>query len=323
MTNSSFLLFAITLSGLLLSMQPVAGQRRLPNAADSSSVLGACRRCVVLTEQQEHAIVIADIANHGKIYWFWQAADGGIPPDKQAWFDNPDDAKPVYNRRYLLINASGGGVALVRIADKKAVFYAHAGRNPHSSELLPDGNIVTASSTDNRLVVFHVDTLAASGPIYKKVIPLPFAHNVVWDRKRQLLWSAAKDHLYTLRYNFDFEKPDLIRKDSFPIPGTDAHDLFPVFGKDCLWLTTPDAVYQVDASSRKITPAGFRIHAHIKSVSSGPDKDWSVIVMQPRTEWWSDRVLDQDGQVLLLLPDTKIYKARWFLPNPFSYASKQ
>jgi hypothetical protein len=68
----------------------------------------------------------------------------------------------------MLITASGGGVALVRMADNKVVFQAYAGCNPHSAEILPGGNMVSASSTENYLTVFHVDTTATPGEGYKK-----------------------------------------------------------------------------------------------------------------------------------------------------------
>lgn len=278
---------------------------------------------MIITDQAEPAIDIVDIARDGQRIWSWSPSRSNIPADKLGWFSNPDDAKPVYNNKYLLINASGGGVALVRIADGETVFYAHAGKNPHSSEVLPDGNIVTASSTDNRLVIFHVDTSVSPETVYRKVLFMPFAHNVVWDKKRKILWSAGDRYLYALQYNFNCRFPDLTLKDSFRIPGNDAHDLFPVYGTDSLWLTNPGGVYTIDLKSMQVSPAHFKFTENIKSVSSGPS-GWPVIAMKPKTSWWSDKVLDSKGNILFEEAGMKIYKARWFLPNEFSYdLSKQ
>lgn len=281
-----------------------------------------CRQCMVITDQAAPAIDIVDVGRHGQFVWSWRPDASNIDQDKIKWFSNPDDAKPVYGNKYLLINASGGGVALVRIADGKAVFYAHAGKNPHSSELLPDGNTVTASSTDNRLVIFHADTTTPAESVYRKVIPLPFAHNVVWDKKREILWSAGDDYLYAFQYNFNCNRPDLIKIDSFQLPGNDAHDLFPVYGKDSLWFTNPYGVYTIDLKTKKVIPVKFSQTENIKSVSSGPE-DWPVIVMKPETKWWSDKVLDSKGNILFAQTGMKIYKARWFLPNVFSYNQDQ
>lgn len=291
--------------------------------SDSLSPLD-CKQCLVITDQAVPAIDIVDARRGGQLVWSWRPSDSNIDADKVKWFSNLDDAKPVYNMKYLLVNASGGGVALVRIADKEVIFYAYVGKNPHSSELLPDGNIVTASSTDNRLVVFHVDTVTAPEAVYKKVIPLHFAHNVVWDRKRQVLWSAGNNYLYALQYNFNCKKPDLIKKDSFLLPGNNAHDLFPVYGKDSLWYTNPHNVYTIDMKTKKVFPAPFKYKSNLKSVSSGPtNAGWRVIIMKPVTKWWSDKVLDSKGQTVFTETGMKIYKARWFLPNTFSYKAKQ
>lgn len=287
-----------------------------------TATLAGCERCLVVAEQSRHAVMIADAGRGGAVLWSWQAYQSGMDAAHYAWFTNPDDAKPVYGNRYMLINASGGGVALVRVADKKAVFYAHVGRNPHSSELLPDGNIVTASSNDNRLVVFHVDTSAAPGDVYSRVIPLPFAHNVVWDHKRQVLWSAGEDQLYKLRYNFNCAQPDLVIVDSVALPGQEAHDLFPDYGKDILWLTNPEGVYRIDMKTFAVSPAGFPVHENIKSVSSGPS-GWPTIILKPTTSWWAETVLDSQGDTVYADPGAKIYKARWWLPNAFSYPAGQ
>lgn len=290
------------------------------NTPNDTLTVEGCKRCIVITDQAEPAIDIVDAGRNGKVVWSWNAAQSNIDADKVKWFSAPDDAKPVYNKKCLLINASGGGVALVRIADDKAVFYAYAGKNPHSSELLPDGNIVTASSTDNRLVIFHVDTTSAPDAVYKKVIPLPFAHNVVWDKKRQVLWSAGDDHLYEFQYNFNCKHPDLILKDSIQLPGSNAHDLFPVYEKDSLWFTNTHGVYYIDMETKKVSLAKFKYIDNIKSVSSGP-ANWPTIIMKPKVQWWSDEVLDTEGNTVFQQPGMKIYKARWFLGNEFSYSS--
>lgn len=284
---------------------------------DTLTVAG-CKQCIVLTDQAAPAIDIVDIGRGDSLVWSWSPYQSNIDVKDQGWFSNPDDAKPVYNLKYLLINASGGGVALVRISDGKVVFYTYAGKNPHSSELLPDGNIVTASSTDNRLVIFHVDTTKSPDSIYKKIIPLPFAHNVVWDKKRHVLWSAGENNLYEFRYNFNCKQPDLTPIDTFQLPGEEAHDLFPVYGKDSLFFTNPEAPYYIDLKTMNIALAKFEYLKNIKSVSAGPP-GWPVIIMIPKTSWWSDEVMDTQGNDIFEQPGMKIYKARWLVQNFFSY----
>ena len=273
---------------------------------------------MILTEQIQPAVEIVDVARAGAIMWSWYPGSSNVAANDVKWFSNIDDAKPVYNLKYVLVNASGGGVALIRTADKKAVFYAHAGSNPHSSELLPDGNIVTASSTDNRLVIFHVDTSVTANSGYRKVISLPFAHNVVWDKKRNILWAAGQNKLYKFKYNFNCTKPDLTPLDTILLPGTQAHDLFPVYGKDSLWFTNPSGTYQIALTTMDISRAETDYQQNIKSVSSGP-QGWATIIQKPTEQWWTDEILDMDGGVVFRHPGWKIYKARWFVPNLFSY----
>lgn len=275
-----------------------------------------CKRCIVITEQAQPAIVVVDVDQHNRV-WEWNPYQAKDLQDPE-WFAHPDEAKPVYNNQYALITASGGGVALIRMADKKVVFQAYAGGNPHSAEVLPDGNIVSASSTENYLTIFHVDTTATPGEGYKKNLYIPFGHNVVWDKKRQLLWSAGKDRLYAYRYNFNCLQPDLILEDSLQLPGDDAHDLFPVYGRDSLWMTNTTGVYYVDLKEQKVTLAETDYQEHIKSVSSGPE-GFPVIISHPKEQWWTDEVIDIHGNSIFSEVGLKIYKARWWLPNPFSY----
>ena len=157
--------------------------------------------CILLAEQKEHRVAIVNIKTQA-IVWEWKPSLS-LSQEHAKWFSSMSDAKLVYDGNYILATASGGGVALVRISDKKTVFYTYVGGNTHSAELLPDGNIVSASSTGNYLTVIKVDTVIAPDQVYKKNVTIDFGHNVVWDNKNQLLWSAGRNKIHSYNYNFN------------------------------------------------------------------------------------------------------------------------
>jgi hypothetical protein len=279
-----------------------------------------CKQCIVLCEQSVHRIAILDLDKKA-ITWEWQPEQSpNIKKEHAGWFKNPSDAKPVIGGTAILLNASGGGVALIRIADKKALFYAFAGGNTHSAELLPDGNIVSASSTGNFMTVFRTDTTQFPDNVYSKQFYLPSGHNVVWDKKQNLLWSAAKDQLKTFTYNFNRLQPDLTVKDSIQLPGTDAHDLFPVYGLPALWLTNTTATYYFNIEKNQASKVPLP-YAHVKSMSSGPSTLPTIFIHPDGTKgsWWTDEIYATDGKVIYKQHGLKIYKARWFVENAFSY----
>jgi hypothetical protein len=277
-----------------------------------------------MAEQSVNRVAILDLDSE-KIVWDWLPDQSpAIKPEHVGWFKYPSDAKVVNGGTAILTNASGGGVALIRIADKKVLFYAYAGGNTHSSELLPDGNIVSASSTGNYMTVFHTDTLQFPDKVYSKTIYLEFGHNVVWDKQRKVLWSATQNQLKTFTYNFDGNHPDFVLKDSIALPTGGAHDLFPINdGEPQLYISTGKAtyIYNIKDKKLKLLPGSV---PNIKSISSGL-KDFPVIITIPDGQpgsWWTDEIHSLDQQVIFKQPGLKIYKARWFLPNSFGYWSK-
>jgi len=273
------------------------------------------RQRIILAEQAEQRIAIVDVAE-GRIVWEWKPSLSNVDSAHWKWFSNPSDVKSVYGGRYILMNASGGGVALIRIADKKTVFYAYAGGNPHSAEIFPDGNIVVASSTGNYLTVFRVDTSGAASTAYSNRIYIDFGHNVVWDRKRQLLWSADRHQLKTFRYNYDRTHPGLSPMDSMPLPGNQSHDLFPTLSGDTLWLTNTTHVYKLTLATRQLSQAATP-QKDVKSISSAPG--YPTILSIPQEQWWTDAITDVKGNTVFRQKGLKIYKARWLVTNTFSY----
>ena len=209
-------------------------------------------KAYVLAEQSRRAIVIRDAETHRNI-WSWDPYTACVPAAQQGWFVNPSEVKPVFNRRYILMTASGGAVALIRLSDHKLMFYANCGQNPHSAEVLPDGNIVTAESKSGEINTFVVDTVKVLGA-KANTVKLGNAHNVVWDKKRSYLYATATKKegvtaLFRFKYDGNRSNPKLINQTTLYTFSNESggHDLFPVYGEeDKLWLTAASAVYKFD-----------------------------------------------------------------------------
>lgn len=274
---------------------------------------------IVITEQGAGRILILE-AQTGKPVWSWTPSDSGFDENVSSWFALPSEAKPVKDSSCLLITASRGGVCLIRISDKKALFYANPGGNPHSAEILPDGNIVVASSTGNKLSLYRYDvnTPFVSTPLLTRSVTS--GHNVVWDSARNCLWTAAGGEILKFEY-VSGAACDLkqIRTYEMPSGNTEAHDLVPVYGQDALYVTTVQNVYRFDCTTGEFSSIKIFQRINIKSISSGPES-YPVIVSRPNSgSWWTTDIRDLDGNLIFENKGYQIYKARWFLDNPFSY----
>lgn len=278
-------------------------------------------RPILICEQSQSRVIIVDSLSQG-IMWEWKAS-ASLPASQAQWFSEPDEAKAVYNKKYVLVTSSSGGVALVRISDKKMMFYANPKGSPHSAEVLPDGNIVVACSTNgtpdgDALKIYQVDTLRAFVESEAVRYPLTFGHNVVWDKKRNRLWATDKNNLYSYSYSAEGRNPQLTADAAVhPLPGDDPHDLFPVWGKDAFYLTTGDGIYEFNISSGKFAKTAFSSN-NIKSISTGP-AGFGTLMLKPNQSWWSDEVMNSAGKRAFYAHGYKMYKARWFTQNSFSY----
>lgn len=282
-------------------------------------------KAYLLAEQSRRAVIIRDAEMHHNV-WEWNPYTARIPAGQQSWFVNPSEVKPVFNKRYVLMTASGGAVALIRISDHKLMFYANCGQNPHSVEILPDGNIVTAESRSGEINTFVVDTVKVLG-IKKNTVKIGNAHNVVWDRKRSCLYatgtiSTGVTALFRFKYNGDRNNPKLTNQTRIYTfeKESGGHDLFPVYGEeDKLWLTAATAVYKIDVSTNNPTCEKVYDLENIKSISNAPD---GIIMLKPIKEWWADGLIDEKGESLFAMNGAKLYKGRWILDNVFSYPER-
>jgi hypothetical protein len=296
------------------------------NAAGALKDAGS--KIIIAADQKNERLVMIDLNQDNREIWEWKAVeDKEVLPEHVRWFINLDEAKPVFDGKYLMTTASGGGVALIHIASRKTAWYGYAGGNAHSAEVLPDGNIVSASTTGNYLTLFVTDPEDTT----QKTITYDFpdVHNCVWDKTRELLWAAGKNRIRAYKYNNDRKNPALTLFKTVNMPQGNAHDLFPVYGSnDELWLSNSSHIYTYNITKNKFTEHKTKTGAIIptvKSICNGPE-GYVTFMDQANgiggASWRTDRLLDFDGNIIYQNDSVGLYKARYFLNNSFSYPDK-
>lgn len=278
---------------------------------------------ILACEQSQHRVVLLDANkrwnNEAAILWQWSAGkDDGITDEHKAWFSHPSDAKCIATNQQVLTVASGGGMALVDVKTRQVVGYGYAGSNPHSASLLPDGRIVTASSTGDLVQLF--ERQADKQPLFQVIQKLEMtdAHGVVWDELRRCVWAMGGKQIK--RFDYDHEKPSLTLIKTIDLPETEhprfgGHDLVLQAADDTLWLSDMEHLWSFDPKTDKFAPLPPHRMGHVKSISRLTDPELTIM-MQATTDWWSDTVRSLEGTWQRTLPDAKFYKARWWSVNP-------
>lgn len=254
---------------------------------------------------------------NSSVEWKWTATDSPELAGYVNYFSTLDEIKPVNNREDFLICASSGGVALVHIADKSVKFFALPMGEPHSAELLPDGNIVVATSVandgnGNMLKVYRAPKSGDSPFVVSQesAVDNYSGHNVVWDSYNDILWATSNNVINM--YAYDPKSLKLKLYQSIDLPTANAHELIPVYGEEKLWVTTGSAIYKFDVYTYECTKVASRYSSNVKSVSSGP-VDFPTLIIYPKTSYYTDTIMDISGGVHLVKDKAQFYKARWML----------
>lgn len=305
-----------------------------------ASILAACKEddkpivldfdqeieSVTYTEEMSFAYVdraevgIYNLASQS-VVWSWTAKDSPEAADYKDYFSSMDEVKPVNNCEDLIVCSTSGGVAMIHIADKSVKFLALPLGQPHSVELLPDGNIVVACSVSgtvegNMLKVYKVDPDSPFVENYSSYIANYSGHNVVWDNYNDVLW-ATSDNVINI-YSYSPKTLSLKLYKSIELPQSNAHELFPVYGEEKMWLTTSGNIYKFDIYSYECTKVAGRYTRNVKSVSSGPH-GFPVLIIYPTKDYYTDTIMDIAGGIHYKVENAQFYKARWMVNNRFSY----
>lgn len=283
-------------------------------------------RLVVVCDHNVHGIRVLDPNGEWSLSaakWSWHASDSPqIKLEHRNWFARPNEAKLRDGGQTLLVAGGAtpttggvGGVAIVRVSDKRVMFYYNGGSRTHSVERLPDGNLVSVSTTDNRIRVMSTDPTVSNWPDQVAhtdyVGDLP--HGAVWDPIGRRLWISGNIGLSAYTYNGDRKNPKLTRDTGIPLQkypeAFGGHDLYPVLGQRKLFVTNNGHIWVFDLASRTFTLnvpdhsilKGFGANSAGKVVGNsygGP----ILFATQGSTAWTSRP-----------LANSNVYKSRWWM----------
>lgn len=298
---------------------------------------------VLLTEQATRRVLVLDprrrtwdpAVDPSAVKWqFSPLGDrryADLRPDVSWVYPSEAKVRRLRGRTYVLTTASFGFVAVVEHPKGRRYWGAAIGPgddlfNPHSAEILPDGNVAVACSTGARVRLYA----ASQGPRATRYAEaeLKGAHGLHWDGARKVLWALGDDELVTYAVGGTAARPTLTRRSAVGLPvGTPGrtpggHDLFPVAGRPGrLWVTTNAAVFQYEKRGGTFVQdfAGHEVISRksVKAVGNDP-RTGQVLSAVPEgglgETWWTTTVSVHRPTSDYKLVNGGIYKARWWLP---------
>jgi hypothetical protein len=286
-------------------------------------------RYVVVTSLDAHKIFVLDPRgtwNTSAALWTWSAGDSPqIAAADKGWFQRPTEAKLIDNSQNLLVTSGGsgggsGGVAIVRLSDKHVLFYAQAGLHTHTAEELPDGNLVTVSTTDYLVRVMSTDPAVSHFPSsvvhsdLGKADGIDLVHGAVWDPVSNRLWTVGNKYIIAYSYNFNRDHPVLTRDTSIPavqlIDSFGGHDMYPVLGQRKLFVTANNHSNIFDLTTHVLTLYVPDAKTGLKAMSLNPS---GQLVTNTLT---SNVFFGTPGNPTLTtrpLNINQVYKARWWI----------
>lgn len=196
-----------------------------------------------------------------------------------------------------VVIACGSGVGIIDFATKDILWStSFVPNNPHSVELLPNGNIVCAGSTGNTIRIYGSSQKKSNCSSFD--VEFADAHGLLWDPELEVLWAIGLNQLSAFAVGGTDAEPELylIENMTYRLPSSGGHDLTPVYGDtDRLWCTTNTRVYQFVKSTGKFVTdfvGGSTLdRAAVKGIGNFYDK--RVVYVFPNEnlyEWTTDRV---------------------------------
>lgn len=300
--TSSIAIMIIALAGCAKNETIKSGDISLSTPKDNSylAVSTVADFNLVTTNQANNKIEVYDNASTdwnatSALLWSWKPATtfGYTTAEVAAWTE-PSGVKrrtnDVWGGEWIVATASGG---LATIASYNGTASGSTKKwakkisgNPHDAELLPNGNIAIASSTDAtgpQHIVGSIRIYASSqgATSYDSChFELKDAHGLLWDPALNRLWvlgkinSTGESILTTLVVGGTDAHPTLTEDSSHRItlPTPNGHCLAAFYGDtNKLWVSSGGEVYIFDKAAKHFSKApGLINKVGVKAISNQP-----------------------------------------------------
>ena len=247
-----------------------------------------------------------------KTVWSWQADKSvkGLPAEYLGRLKSIDECKAVDNNTKMLITSSSDCCLLIDIATKEVLFYANV-VNAHSADMLPNGRIAIALSTNNRGLGNALALYDVKHP-EKRIFrdSLYSGHGVVWNSKRESLFALGYKELreYKLK-DWQSETPSLEKVAEWELPINSGHDLSPV-DENRMLISGREGVVWFDIEKQEFSPfEPLEGVAHVKSVNFDA-KTSRLIFTKGETSWWTQNIYQKNPDKTVTIDSIRLYKAR-------------
>jgi len=265
---------------------------------------------------------------HGEIASFPSDQAAGVKYRENTVFGN-----------VLLIGGTFGYI--LSYPSGKILWSTHqSGRNTHSVEILPGGNIVFANSSGNDIRLFYTSSLLSdNGDLSETYVSYPFesAHGLLYDPVYECLWVIGRGTLAAYRILGCGSSQTLEPRDgwrwSLAEFGNGGHDLSPdLLDSRYLYCTPAKGVLRFDKETGTFDRSfadGTPLQSYsYKSFTQMPDG--SFVYTTPYAEgrrnkfegWWKASWCTDFIGVLRPLPDGGREEARYFAEEAAFYKAR-
>lgn len=176
-----------------------------------------------------------------------------------------DDAKYRYSEYYkkdvIIACSSGGWAGIIDFETKEILFEALVPNGPHSIELLPNGDLVVASSGGDSWATagyLRYFPLSTGSTTHSDDLKVPSAHGVQWDPVQEVLWALQYDGVIAVQIrNYGTKNAKMMKLSdmgaTFNSKDASGHDLSPVYGQPGKYWVTAGRVWIFDSETNTLT----------------------------------------------------------------------